>query len=154
MDIENLLELKLRLSQSDPPDPVVQSNLKFAIAAMEALPVVMKTNSELLVEGEQTLIRITAGQPQRSFTVFEDNEGRKLHQKARFNRALNIDDIDMAYFIGHCCPHTTPCRQQAINALFVSSNVEIKVICKELRLTLTPARPEKTIMLPPTAPNM
>lgn len=154
MDRKNLLELKMKVSRSGPPDPVLQSNLTFAIDALETRSDLMKMHSDLEVMGKHKGMRIRSGQVRCHtvfFSVFEDHNGRKLDQRVHFLNALNPHSIDEDYFIGHRCPHKIPCSQQARDAVCINSNVEIKIICKELRLTLIPRLCEKTITLPKTA---
>ncbi|KAI4884757.1 hypothetical protein NFI96_000848 [Prochilodus magdalenae] len=113
MDAESLLVKKVQLNREGLLDPVLKTNLKFAIAAMEVLPTAMKRNTELLVEGDQMVLKFyTHDQPKLKFTVFQDLEGPKLHQKITVGQTLNRSDIKEAYFIGHSCPQDEPCRNQ------------------------------------------
>ncbi|KAL7889193.1 hypothetical protein AOLI_G00014510 [Acnodon oligacanthus] len=149
LDLEHLLLQKVRLNLDGLLDPVLKTNLQFAMAAVDVLPAAMKKKAELLVEGDKMLVKFYSNnQPQLQIVVFQDPEGTKLHLKIRVDRPLEANDIDKAYFTGHSCPHATPCREQAVTSLLYSRNREIKVICEELRLTFSTSEPEETIVVP------
>lgn len=149
LDTEHLLQQKVELSRLGLLDPELKSNLQFATSAMDRIPHMLKMNAELLVEGNQTLLRITAGSPSLHCVVFQDQKGIQLHQTIQFSRNLCQEDIHEAFFHGHECPHDTPCRKQAISMLYPFNRpLELKVFCKELRITFSDPNPTTAFVLP------
>ncbi|XP_053357574.1 uncharacterized protein LOC128528623 isoform X2 [Clarias gariepinus] len=150
LDTENLLEQRVKLNQLGVLDPELKTNLQFAISAMDKLPNTLKKNAELVVEGEKTLVKIRAGRPSLRCVVFQGHEGTVLHQTIHVNRELLPEDIHEAFFIGHDCPHDEPCWMQARTALnhLFKCQLQINIICKEVRVTFSSPEPEGTIMVP------
>lgn len=149
LDMGHLLQQKAELSRLGLLDPELKTNLQFATSAMDRIPHMLKINAELLVDGNQTLLRITAGSPNLHYVVFQDHEGIQLHQKIQFSRNLCQEDIHEAFFHGHKCPHDTSCRQQAVNMLSLYNRpLELKVFCKELRITFSDPNPTTAFMVP------
>lgn len=129
--------------------PELKTSLQFAISAMYKIPNMLKENAELLVEGDQGLIRISTGDPSLRCVVFHGHEGMRLHQTIQFRRELCKKDLHEAFFHGHDCPHDTSCRSQAMNVLFPGHKpLEIKIVCKELRITFSDPDPVQAIMVP------
>lgn len=139
----------MELSQLGVLEPELKRNLLFAISAMDTLPLMLKKSAGLLVEGSQILISITAGNPSLHCVVFQDHEGIRLHQTIKPNRELRLDDFHKAFFHGHDCPHDTPCWEQAMNIRSVSSRqLELNIVCKELRVTFSDPAPVEAIVVP------
>lgn len=155
LDTEHLLTLtdteqkKVEMSKLGVLEPELKTNLQLAISVMDTMPHKMKTNAELLVEGNQTLFKIRAGDPYLRCVVFQGHDDIKLHWTIKFNRDLCHDDLHEAFFHGHECPHDTPCRRQAMKVIYPYRNPsEISIVCKELRITFSDPNPVKTIVVP------
>lgn len=150
LDTEELLQTKAELqNKMGVLEPELKTNLQFAISVMDTMPLKMKTNAELLVDGNQTLLRFIAGSCFKRYVVFQGHDGIKFHQRIKFNRELCHDDLHDAFFHGHECPHVPSCRSQAMNAVYPGrTQLEINIICKELRITFSDPKPKVTIVLP------
>lgn len=150
MDTEELLLKKVELNNLGILEPELKTNLQFAISAMDTIPHMLKKNASLVVEGNQILLTIRVGTPTLRCVVFQGpEEGIKIHYKLQYNRALCKDDINMAFFQGHDCPHDTPCMDQARQLIYPSRNqLELNIVCKELRITFSDPYPIVAIVLP------
>lgn len=149
MDTEDLLLKKVELRNQGILEPNLETNLQFAISAMDTIPHMLKTNASLVVEGKQTLLTINVGTPTLHCVVFQGPEGIKIHHKIQFKRELCKEDIHMAFFHGHNCPHDVPCKDQAKNFIYFGRNqLELNIVCKELRITFSDPCPVEAIMVP------
>lgn len=150
LDTKELLETKAELqNKMGVLDPELKTNLQFAISVMDTMPLEMKKNAELLVDGNQTLLSFRAGSLCKRYIVFQGHDGIKFHQRIKFNRELCHDDLHDAFFRGHECPHVPSCRSQAMKAVYPGhAPLEINIVCKELRITFSDPNPKVTIALP------
>lgn len=149
MDTEHLLQRKMTLIQQGRLEPQLKTNLQFAISAMDKIPLVLKKNAVLLVEGDQFLLRIYSGKPNLRCAVFQGNDGIIIHHTINFYRELHEDDIHGAFFQGHDCPYDRSCRDQAMNAVYPGREpLELNIICKDLRITFSDPNPVKAIVVP------
>ncbi|KAB5582187.1 hypothetical protein PHYPO_G00184280 [Pangasianodon hypophthalmus] len=150
LDTEHLLKTKVKMTRQGVLEPELKTNLQFAISAMDRVPCMLKKNAELLVEGNQSLLKITTGNPCLRCVVFQGHEGLTIHHTLKFKRELCDDDFHDAFFHGHDCPHDPPCRKQAMEAVWPTyrKQLEINIICKELRITFSDPNPEDTVLVP------
>lgn len=155
LSVQSILPIRTDLGQRNLLEPVLKSNLDFAMKAVEALPISKRTNAVLNVAGEYTLLRIKTGQPIFNHTVWNDGDGLKLLQKVTLkNTKLTAKDIDKSHFAGHCCKDELQSCMNRARAEAGSKeggcyNVELKIICGELLLTYVTQNPSRTIEIQP-----
>lgn len=155
LSVQSILPIRTDLGHRNLLEPVLKSNLDFAMKAVEALPISKRTNAVLDVAGEYTLLRIKTGQPIFNHTVWNDGNGLKLHQKITVkNTKLTTKDVDKSHFAGHCCKDELQSCMKRARAEVGSkeggcSNVELKIICGELHLTYVTQNPSRTIEIRP-----
>lgn len=155
LGVQCILPIKAYLGRNSLLDPVLKSNLDYAMKAVEALPISKRSNAILDVAGDSTLLRISTGKPVFQHTVWNDGDGFKLLQKVTIkNTKLTARDIDESHFAGHQCrDEVLSCMKRAHEKVTSKegglSNVELKISCGELHLTYVTQSPSTTIEIQP-----
>ncbi|XP_062379557.1 uncharacterized protein LOC134068067 [Sardina pilchardus] len=157
LGVQCILPIMTDLGHKGLLDSVLKSNLDYAMKAVEALPISKRTNALLDVSGQKTFVSIRTGFPELHYTVWSDSDGPKLLLTVTTkNTKLTTKDIDKSYFAGHCCrDELKSCMKQAHEIVASKekkgglSNVELKIMCGELRLTFITQSPSTTIEVRP-----
>lgn len=158
LDLDYLLPVKVQLHQQGFLDSNLKTNLQFSIQAIEPFPAPKRYNACLTVEGDNFLVRITAGTPVLYYTVHTGPNGPQLHQRVKTESRLTTTSLSVSHFAGHQCrDEIESCMEQARKALSRKTEkksphldqIEIKIICGELHLTYSTHQPQHTLYIQP-----
>lgn len=158
LDLDCLLSVKVQLHKQGLLDSQLKTNLQFSIQAIEPFPASKRYNACLMVEGDDFLVKITAGNPVLYYTVHTGPNGPQLHQRVKPESKLTTASLSESHFAGHQCrDEIESCMEQARKALSRKTEkksshldkMEIKITCGEFHLTYSTHQPQQTLYIQP-----
>lgn len=155
MDLDTLLLAKVKLRQEGFLDSNTKTCLDFAIQTLENFPVSKRRDVSLTLEGERQLVRFTAGNPVLLYVVRLGQKGPEFHQKVPVGPRLTPSCLSEFHFAEHCCrDELESCLNQARRILGESnpssqSELELRIVCGELRITYTTQQPRRSLYICP-----
>lgn len=150
INMDGILSMKTTLKQQEILEPVLSSNMDFAVREIMFMEPALLSGASLFVSGESALVKFLPSPYQTSssakqdqnrihFTVICKDGQPQLIRRVTCSGVITASDIKDAHFSGHNCQdRVKSCLQQAREIVSQHKTLEVlNIICHGLSLTYT-----------------